>query len=295
MRTGPFNPYPESRPMRRSWIAPLLLLAACNSDSTGPGGGRAVDAPNALTSTSLDGAVALTWSDNPFSSDPDIFDLYTVYSTSYDLDADVCGSSWDIEGTTVAPEFVVGALTNGVSRCFGVTAVSIDGIESARSPLRNDTPRPDSRNVAIFARQFSIPGSGFRFWQDVDGDGFPEDDELGLPKAGTAPEADFTVERDAVTNSLFLTPNRAGVAVARYGNAPIEDLTSIDLAPNIGFASGGLEAIPGWGYVFEIAEADGFFRYGAVRVTHVGRDLLILDWAYQTDPGNPELVVGRPR
>ena len=281
--------------MRRSWIVPLLLLAACNSDATGPGGGRAVDAPAALTSTSLDGAVALTWSDNAFTSDPDIFDLYTVYSTSYDLDADLCGTNWDIEGTTVAPEFVVGALTNGVSRCFAVTAVSIDAVESARSPLRNDTPRPDARNVAIFARQFSIPSSGFRFWQDVNGDGSTQDAELGLVKAGTAVEADFTVERDIATDRLYLTPNRAGVEIALYGNAPIEDLTSVDLAPNIGFASGGLEALPGWGYVFEIAEADGFFRYGAVRVTHVGRDLLILDWAYQTDPGNPELVVGRQR
>jgi hypothetical protein len=36
---------------------------------------------------------------------------------------------------------------------------------------------------------------------------------------------------------------------------------------------------------------DGFLRYGAVRVTHVGQTFLIFDWAYQTDPGNPELLV----
>jgi hypothetical protein len=34
-------------------------------------------------------------------------------------------------------------------------------------------------------------------------------------------------------------------------------------------------------------------QYGAVRITHVGQNFLILDWAYQTDPGNPELVRGR--
>ena len=50
------------------------------------------------------------------------------------------------------------------------------------------------------------------------------------------------------------------------------------------------EAVPGWGYVFQMNGGDGFARYGAVRVTHVGQDYLILDWAYQTDPGNPELV-----
>jgi hypothetical protein len=36
---------------------------------------------------------------------------------------------------------------------------------------------------------------------------------------------------------------------------------------------------------------DGFLRYGAVRVTHVGQTFLILDWAFQTDSGNPELIV----
>ena len=35
-------------------------------------------------------------------------------------------------------------------------------------------------------------------------------------------------------------------------------------------------------------EAD--LHYGAFSVTHVGRQLVILDWSMQTDPGNPELV-----
>jgi hypothetical protein len=38
---------------------------------------------------------------------------------------------------------------------------------------------------------------------------------------------------------------------------------------------------------------DGLLRFGALRVTHVGQDLLIFDWAFQTDPGNPELLVGK--
>ena len=43
----------------------------------------------------------------------------------------------------------------------------------------------------------------------------------------------------------------------------------------------------------EMNGGDGYARYGAVRVTHVGKDYLILDWAFQTDPGNPELVRAR--
>ncbi|HXI21242.1 MAG TPA: hypothetical protein VNH46_09165, partial [Gemmatimonadales bacterium] len=90
----------------------------------------ALDAPASLGSTSLDAAIALTWSDNAFQTDPTHFELYRVYSTSYDLDQDLCGATWSLEGTTVSPEFVVGALTNGVPRCYGVSAVSVEGFES---------------------------------------------------------------------------------------------------------------------------------------------------------------------
>jgi hypothetical protein len=47
--------------------------------------------------------------------------------------------------------------------------------------------------------------------------------------------------------------------------------------------------------VFEMDGGDGFLRYGAVRVTHVGQNFLILDWAFQTDRGNPELLVQNVR
>lgn len=268
-------------------LAAVGLLAACGSDSTGPG--VAPPAPSALTSTSLDAAVALTWPDNAFEADPANFSNYVVYSTSYDLDHDQCGSDWNIEGTTVAPEFIVAALTNGVPKCFEVTAQGTAGGESNASPVRNDTPRPDARNIVVYARQAQSAGSAFRFWQDLNSDGAVARSELGLALDGSNAAADFTIERDG-TGTLYLTPARAGVTVALYGTAPVEDLTSIDLAPLDGFDAVGIEALPGWGYVFEMPGTQ-FVQYGAVRVTHVGQNFLILDWAYQTDPGNPELVV----
>ena len=283
--------------IRRSWSALSALLAigllgACSSDTNGPGDGFAPPPPSGLSTTSLDGAVALVWPDNAYESSPANFQSYAVYSSSYDLDQDACGTSVQLEGTTVAPEFISGALVNGVSRCFFVTAISVDGFESDASVSRNDTPRPDARNVVVFARQEQDAQSGFRFWQDVNGDGQSQNSELGLLASGTDLNADFTVERD-LDDVLFLQPVRAGTEVALYGTTPVEDLTSIDIAPNTGFDVTAIEALPGWGYVFEMTASDAFFRYGAVRVTHVGRNFLILDWAFQTDPGNPELLVGR--
>lgn len=249
----------------------------------------ALDHPTTLTPTTLNSGVALGWSDNPYLSNPSRFKIYRVYSTSYDLDQNLCGQTWSLEGTTVAPEFIVGALTNGVSRCFAVSALSIEGWESLWSPLVHDTPRPDAHNVVVYARQAQDAGSGFRFWRDINGNGRADAAELGLILNGSSALNDFSVERDQ-TGALFLTPVRAGTGVLVYGNAPVTDLTSIDVAPVGPYGRTGIEALPGWGYVFETDGGDGFNRYGAVRVSHVGQNFLILDWSFQTDFGNPELL-----
>jgi hypothetical protein len=272
------------------WRIPvmLVLVGACSSDRTDPG--IPPDVPASLSSTTLDGAIALFWTDNAFTSDPANFSNYRIYSASYDLDADLCGSTWSVEGTTVAPEFVIGALVNGTPRCFAVSSVSVDGAESARSLIRHDTPRPDSRNVVLFARQVQDAESGFRFWDDVDGDGRAQDSEIGLIRLGSGTSIDFSVERDGA-GALWLDPVRAGTGVEFYGDVPVDDLTSIDFAAGGIYDTTPIEASPGFGYVFEMDGGDGFLRYGAVRVTHVGQTFLILDWAFQTDSGNPELLV----
>jgi len=275
----------------RSWWIPsvLLLAAACSSDDRNAPG-VPPDVPASLSSTSLDEAIALNWTDNSYTADPGIFQNYRIYSTSYDLDQNTCGTSWQLEGTTVAPEFIVGALTNGVPRCFTVTAESVDGFESDRSPARSDTPRPDSRNVVLYAAQFQVDGSGFRFWDDLNGNGTVEDGELGLVLRGDGGDIDFFVNR--IGGALYLAPVRPGTGVEFYdANNPVQDLTSIDFAADQTYRTSDIPAQPGYGYVFEMDGGDGFKRYGAVRVSHVGQDFLIMDWAYQTDPGNPELLV----
>ena len=276
--------------MRAWWIPAVVLAAACSHDD-GNGPGAAPEAPTTLSSTTLDGGIALVWSDNPFKNDPDLFGNYRVYSTSYDIDADQCGSDWLVEGTTVAPEFLVGALANGVPRCFSVTAVSVNGAESDRSPLRGDTPRPDARNIALSAAPTTPNGAGFRFWDDLNDDGSTQPGELGLVRSANSADIDFLVDRDA-NGDLFLTPVREGTGVEYYDeNDPVEDLTSIDFAEDRTYRTTGIQALPGYGYVFETDGGDEFVRYGAVRVQHVGTTFLILDWAFQIDPGNPELLV----
>lgn len=248
-------------------------------------------APAALSTTSLDGAIALLWSDEPFDADPEGFSRYLVYSTSYDLDRDLCGTTWSIEGSTIAPEFVVAALPNGAPRCFAVSAVVREGFESLWSPVRHDTPRFESRNVVVYARQVDPTRAGFRFFLDLDGDRAAGRAELGLVRNAALGDADFTVERDGA-GALFLTPLRTGTGVAPYGTGPVDRLTDVDVAPVSGYGRSAVQARPGHAYVFETSGGDGFARYGAVRVSHVGQEFLILDWSWQGDPGNPELLQG---
>jgi len=245
--------------------------------------------PATLVTTSLDAAVYLGWSDNAFVSDPEGFRQYRVYSASFSLDGQECGADWGLEGTTVAPEFIAGALTNGQPRCFAVSAESIEGWESVWSPLAADTPRPDARNAVLWADAADPSQAGFRFFQDLNGDGLVGPTELGIVGSATSGAMDFYLYRDPATLELFFVPRRAGTAVALYGTAPLSDLTAIDEAPLTGYDVTGIEVVPGYGYVFEMDGGDGFARYGAIRPTHVGRDFIIYDWSYQTDPGNPEL------
>jgi hypothetical protein len=207
-----------------------------------------LESPASITSTSLNGAIHLAWSDNPFQNEPSGFKQYRVYSASYSLDDNLCGEFWSLEGATVSPEFLVGALS-----------------------IVSDS-------------------AGFRFWQDVNNDGQVGALELGVIADGNRGDIDFRVTTDGT--ALFITPVRAGTSITLWEDGPIDDLTSIDFAPLDGYSTVVRQALPGWGYVFEMDGGDGFARFGAVRVTHVGQKYMIFDWSYQTDPGNPELAIG---
>ncbi len=103
------------RVLRYGGLALLVGVVGCETNQlVNP---LPVEAPDSLYSISLNGAIALSWTDNALRHNPDFFELYRVYSTSYNLDTGFCGTNWSVEGTTVAPEFLVGALQNGVPRC----------------------------------------------------------------------------------------------------------------------------------------------------------------------------------
>ncbi len=174
------SPHPfRSRLMRAWWIPALVLLAACTTTTTATG--RASPPRRRRASPAPRSTAPSRWCGRTIRSRPIPTSSGTTGSTAPPTTSTrtPAARTGCVEGTTVAPEFLVGALANGVPRCFSVTAVSVDGLESDRSPLRGDTPRPDSRNVALSAAPTTPNGSGFRFWDDLNDDGSTQSGRAG--------------------------------------------------------------------------------------------------------------------
>jgi len=272
----------------------LTLLGLACTQTSSPTMGAPLPVPTGLSSISLNQAIDLYWTDNAYNANPSRFESYYIYSTSYDLDRGVCGTSWTTEGSTIAPEFLVSALNNGEPRCYAVTSLTTDGAESARSAARQDTPRPDARNVLVYAYPEDSAQSGFRFWHDFNANGKVDTGELGRIESGNLSTIDFVVDRHGADSSLWVIPVYANTTMQQYGAGPVADLTSVDFAPANGYTADSAKVQPGYAYVFQMLEPGTTFpHYGAIRLTHVGRKYLIFDWSFQTDPGNPELQVRR--
>ena len=241
-------------------------------------------APLGLTSTTLDHAIHLEWDDNAVSSTIATFDHYRVYSSAYSSAKATCEAPWYFEGSTVSDAFLVGNLANGQSRCFAVSAVSVDGHESTWSSARLDTPRSDARSALVYVAETKSDSAGFLFNDET-----PK--VLGVVSPAARVDADFTLSRHT-DGTVWLTPARAGSTVRLYQTTTVPDLTAIDRAPLTGYAATPLEVAPGMAYVFQLQETDGM-HFGVIRVQFVTKDFIVFDWAYQDGPGNAELSIRR--
>lgn len=239
-------------------------------------------APAGLASISLNGAIQLRWASNAVDANRTMFDYYRVYSASYDASRNSC-SQWALEGTTVSEGFLAAALTNGVSRCFAVSAVAVTGAESPWSSVRRDTPRFDAHNVLVYSHAARADSAGFLFYDETA-------HTYGVVTSAARSGVDVTVERHA-DGTLWFSPARSDVQMAVYGDAPVADLTSIDRASASALASITVEAVPGYGYVYSARKSDGT-HYGAMRVAYVAPDYVVFDWSYQSAAGNAELSRG---
>lgn len=91
-------------------------------------------APTGLAATAVLNGVQLRWNANARTYGGSTFGSYRVYSARYSSSTQTClRDDWTLEGTTISEQFLVAGLNAGVYRCFAVSAVTRDGVESSWS------------------------------------------------------------------------------------------------------------------------------------------------------------------
>jgi hypothetical protein len=241
--------------------------------------------PAAPLVIALDNANYVTW--GPSARGAADFSHYRVY-----LDD---GSSVFILGETDSEGFLDLLAANGNTYVYFVTSVDLDGHESEGSLLAEGTPRPDFSGEWIYD-YFAVPqSSGFRFVED----------ESVLPIVdGDDPFRHFRLETDI--DGWWLVPGPeaavypAGFQTTALKCGPGADAGCADLsvAPSSGYVAQDIQIGAQESYVLRVVGDDGQLHYGVIRVTLLGFDqnddpIMIFDWAYQLQAGNPNLAPAR--
>lgn len=239
--------------------------------------------PEELEAVALDNAVYLRWSSNSASDDD--FVAWRVYYVGEDGDQYL--------GDTDSPGFIDLLATNGNTATYFVTSLDFQGHESDASELVESTPRPDYTSEVMYSYQSKPEAAGFRF----------QESEADHPVMdGDDSDRHFRVEADAdglwfvPGPEAFIHPTRRPTSALKCGPGADADCTSWEQAPTSGYKALDVPLDAGYTYMFYVPGDDERMRYGAVRVSHAAGyqegDIIIFDWAYQTQAGNPTLHVG---
>ncbi len=236
--------------------------------------------PDAVEAVALDNAVYLRWSENSASDDG--FVAWRVYYAGDDGDQYL--------GDTDSPGFIDLLAENGSTATYYVTAVDHHGHESDASALVESTPRPDYTSEIMYPFESNPEASGFRF---------QETDAVEAVMDGDDPDRHFRIEVDSAGlwfvpgPGAFIHPTRRATSALKCGPGADPDCTSWERAPTSGYKSSDVRLEGGYTYMFHVPGDDGKMRYGAVRASHSGGcqegHIVIFDWAFQTQAGNPEL------
>jgi hypothetical protein len=244
-------------------LTSLLVLTSCcyeGCDNEPPA------VPRGLHSITGDGEVLLVWYEN---TEPDLAG-YCIYRS---LTPE--GYYYEI-GETNLDYFLDYGLINGQTYYYAISAFDCDDNESDLSyEIVYDTPRPEGYNEKIFDYHDFPYYAG---WNFSDYSVVPYDH----------PACDFYYGYDGYNKAPYFFVGRPGGLIQDFGYT--ESLDEITYAPEYGWSSTGIvEAIKGHTYIFWTWDN----HFAKFRVTSINSDHVIFDWAYQVDPGNPELVMGQ--
>ncbi|HEX7320565.1 MAG TPA: hypothetical protein VF399_09460 [bacterium] len=243
-------------------IAGALIYAPCcyeEADNEPPA------IPRGLTSVTGDEEVMLYWYAN---NEPDL-EAYRIYR-SYDPEG-----PYYLIGETNFDYFLDYGLENGLTYFYAITAFDENGNESDLSyELVFDTPRPEGYNIRLYdVDEYPVyAGWDFSEYEIV---------------SWNYSQSDIYYDYDSPSDIPYLLVYKSGGLIQDMGYT--ESMDDITYAPDQGWSpSGVVEAVEGHTYVFWTWDN----HFAKLRVTEVGPEHMVFDWAYQIDPGNPELVIG---
>ena len=239
--------------------------------------------PRGVYAVNLDGKVEICWVAN-YENDIEGYNVYR--GTTSDGDFFLIGTV-PVETSNPA-EYCYDDLdtANGVHFYYAVSAYDRRGAESDLiiEEVASGTPRPEG--VITLYDAATLPNqSGYDFYPGLS----------NTPQAYDAPTTDIFFGVSGGTPTIFARRPGAvedSVMIQDYGYTDNFDV--IALAPAAGWApSRSAEAIVKHTYILRLIEADGF-HYAKVFVTAVTGSFVTFDWAFQTDPGNPDLAPPAP-
>ena len=249
------------------------LIGGCHDPSVVGPGDSPPAAPRGVRSVTGDHEVFLSWLPN---TESDVVG-YSIYVGDCPGGP---GCLYDPIGSTRAaatpPEresFVVTSLANGQLRYYAVSAVDRAGNESELSyDVVFDTPRPEGVDLQLSNALTDTLHAGYDF-----------------SAYAVVPYHDPDVD------IFYGSSDGQSLMLAPFLDTEIQDagyastLDAVDYAPTAGWSpSGTVELIVGHCYVVRTRDA-GYDHYGKFRVTALTSSRVTVDWAYQVDPGNPEL------
>ncbi len=259
----------------------VASLVGCGNDDgpIGPGDYTPPAAPGGLTTITGNENVLLIWRSNN-ESDLEAYNTYWSFN----------GTDFNLMSTTADTNYVDMDVRNGETVYYAVSAFDLDGNESELSIATYDTPRPTGYDIQLTDANTSPSTAGFSFQMGLSGTGaISADSQI----------ADFYFSiSDPDATPYLRGGNRSGSRVTlimMWG--PTVSFADMNYAPdptdplNSYVANGSWPAYTGYTYVLQTQDGN----FAQVRITNIIGDYVIFDWAYQTDPYNPELAPSTPR